>query len=144
MPPAELPTNILFFDSTCLLCDRSILWLSKRDPERRLYFAPLSGSTAQELLPEDYRPQTRPEGDSVVLAQRQASGDWIFATRSDAILAALTMAGGSPLCRPLLAIIPPVVRNFGYDLVARIRYALFGRVTKCSLESRGDSSRLLP
>lgn len=42
---------ILFFDSDCLLCNRSVQWLIRRDRRKQILFAPLQGKTATKLLP---------------------------------------------------------------------------------------------
>lgn len=42
---------ILFFDSDCLLCNRSVQWLIRRDRRKQILFAPLQGKTANNLLP---------------------------------------------------------------------------------------------
>ncbi len=48
------PPLILFFDETCGLCETALLWIARKDTEKRLYFAPLSGVTAKSLLQAKY------------------------------------------------------------------------------------------
>jgi predicted DCC family thiol-disulfide oxidoreductase YuxK len=44
----------------------------------------------------------------------------------------------------LLWLIPLPLRNLAYSLVARNRYALFGKKTTCRLPTPGERARFLP
>jgi len=89
-----MPDYILFFDNECLMCSRFVNWLNHHDTDCKLFFAPLSGTTAQSILPETYLTMA---GKSVIFAQyEQTNNKWIFDTRSDAILSTL-----SPFSKPL-------------------------------------------
>ena len=143
MSAQELPDYILFFDAECLLCHRSVRWLSSGDRKGALHFAPLGGETAQEIFPPDL---TIPKGGkeaSVVLASRNGEGKWTFLQQSDAILIALRASGGSPVVKNILAVCPRVLRNVGYDMVAKSRYAIFGKADECGLPSEELRGRLL-
>jgi predicted DCC family thiol-disulfide oxidoreductase YuxK len=101
-------------------------------------FAPLQGETAARLL------GSRPEIagiDSMI---------WIDAegralTRSAAALAIARHAGGVwGVLAALARIIPRVVRDALYDLVARMRYRVFGRYDACPVPPPGHRERFLP
>jgi predicted DCC family thiol-disulfide oxidoreductase YuxK len=139
----QIPDNVLFFDSDCLLCDRAIIWLTRCDPSRRLFFSSLTGETASEVLPEEVRQSNQSTLNSVILVQRQASGEWLLSQRSEAILRALEIGGGAPVRQRLLAMVPRVLRDFGYEIIARLRYAVFGRVTECSLQQGAHRDQFL-
>lgn len=130
-----LPDHILFFDAECLLCHRSVRWLSKGNRNGALYFAPLGGETAQEILPRDLAIVKGADGNSVILASKDREGNWSILQQSDAILAVLKASGGAPMVKTLLSAFPRPLRNFGYDQVARSRHAVFGRAEECGLPS---------
>lgn len=45
-----MSNHLVFFDGDCGLCHKLVLHLIGIDPQRRLFFAPLEGETAQEIL----------------------------------------------------------------------------------------------
>lgn len=75
---------ILFYDTSCNLCHRSIAWFVKKDRKHIFYYAPLNGETAKKLLDEQYH-----SIDSVVLYE---SGK--ISLRSKAIFRAIRYLGG--------------------------------------------------
>ncbi len=136
--------TIVFFDSHCLLCDRSVQWLVSLDPEGRLRFAPLGGETFEKLRGEGAAMGDFGEKRTVVLARRQNDGSWQLSSRSDAVIGALAVAGGAPKRLAMLRMIPRPIRNPGYRIVAAVRYRLFGKVEVCSLAGGEGRERLLP
>ena len=55
---------VLFVDGECLLCQKSVTWLSSRVPAHHLAFGSLQGATAQERLPKNL---LKPPFEGVVL-----------------------------------------------------------------------------
>ena len=43
-------TSLVFYDATCVLCDRSILWLIKNDPEGVLRFTHVASEIAKKQV----------------------------------------------------------------------------------------------
>ena len=41
---------LVFYDATCVLCDRAILWLIKNDVESLFYFSHVTSNTAQKQV----------------------------------------------------------------------------------------------
>jgi predicted DCC family thiol-disulfide oxidoreductase YuxK len=46
---------ILFYDGNCALCNNFVSMILKIGTKPNFYFAPLTGSTAQKLLPDIYK-----------------------------------------------------------------------------------------
>jgi len=64
--------------------------------------------------------------------------------RSDAAVAALReLPGAWPVVGMGLRLIPRVVRDFGYGLVARWRYRIWGRLESCPIPTAGERERFL-
>jgi len=125
---------ILFFDGTCVLCDRAVSFLLRADRLGRLRFAPLQGSTAKQLLPPGAGLP-----DSIVL--------WNSAgvhVRSDAVLGAIGELGGTWGMLRLLRIVPRCVRDFAYDWLASRRSRWFGRLDSCRVPTVEEKPRFLP
>lgn len=115
----------MFFDGVCGLCSHSVNWLLARDPEHRLRFAPLQGTTAAQRLDAGIRNRL----DTMVFAR----GGETF-TRTAAVSRILMTLGGRwKLLGWLLWIVPSPIRDLGYRVVSRLRYRLYGKHESCRL-----------
>lgn len=141
---ADLGTTIVFFDSECLLCDRSVQVLAGLDPEGHIRFAPIGGETFANLGEEGVDTADFADKGTMVLARRDEGGPWHLSARSDAVIGALEVAGGAPKRLALLRVIPRPLRDLGYRIVAALRYRVFGKVNSCSLAGGAGRERLLP
>ena len=129
--------RVLFFDGECGLCDRLVQFVLKHDRDGLFQFASLQGSTFAK-----YR-QDVPESkslESMVLVQ----GGSIY-ERSDAALRVLQVLGGFwGFLGRIGLVVPRAIRDFFYNLVAKHRYRLFGRVNHCTIPNDTVRSRFLP
>lgn len=127
---------IVLFDGVCNLCNGSIQFLVKRDPQAYFRFASLQSDTGQKLQAAlGMDPQAL---DSVILVE----GDRWY-KESDA---ALRIARNLPGAWKLLAafrIIPRPLRDAAYRLIARNRYRWFGKAEPCWLPTPELRGRFL-
>ena len=112
---------MIFYDGHCALCQGTIVFVLKQDRSGELFrFAPLQGSK----FAEDVAPERRAGlPDSIVVH----TNDGAILVRSDAVLHILRRLGG--VCKfwaGILAIVPGGLRDAVYNLIARIRYRVFG------------------
>ena len=122
---------IVFFDTSCLLCNRFVKILLKFD-KNNLYYSGFDSQIAKDILPERLRNQPQ----SVVFYQE---GDLFL--KSIAILK-ITSYLRQPL--PILVIfriLPRALCDFIYDWVARNRVSWFGRSKTCFLPSPEQRDR---
>ena len=129
---------LLLYDGVCALCNGAVTFVLKRDTNGTVRFAPLEGETAARLL------EGRPElgGVDSMIWIDPAGG---ALTRSAAALAiARHVGGGWAALAALLGIIPAVLRDGLYDLIARTRYRIFGRYDACPVPPLEHRSRFLP
>lgn len=126
--PAQFQAIVLT-DGHCNLCDRTIRYLVRNDPERRLRFAAQQSSPGRELLhraglSSDLQP-------GVVLLDAEGRHPRIGS-------AALPPLGRilAPRARMLrwFAALPPFLRAPVYHVVAGSRYRIFGRKTACGID----------
>ena len=116
---------IVFFDGVCGLCNHSVNWMLARDPERKLRFAPLQGTTAGQTLDSEIRNRL----DTLVFV---CNGETF--TRTAAVSRILMTLGGRwKILGGLLWIVPSPIRDLGYRIVSRLRYRLFGKHDSCRL-----------
>jgi predicted DCC family thiol-disulfide oxidoreductase YuxK len=115
-------TEELFYDGHCGLCQRAVRFILAEDTGGTAFrFAPLQGETFLARVGQERR-----EGlpDSVVVLTR----DGELLLRSTAFLHIFRrLGGGWRVLAALLSVVPRRLRDLVYDLVARIRYRVFGR-----------------
>lgn len=110
----------VYYDGSCGLCHGAVRWLLAEDRRDVFDFAPLESEQFSRVAARS----TSGLPDSVVL--ETASGEILV--KSGAVVHLLSRLGGMWRVIGWLArVIPLPVREFLYDVVARIRYKLFTR-----------------
>jgi predicted DCC family thiol-disulfide oxidoreductase YuxK len=129
---------LLLYDGVCALCNGAVTFVLERDSSRSVRFAPLQGDTAARFIAD------HPELsgiDSMIWVE----ADGRALTRSAAALAiARHVGGGWAALGSLSRIVPAPVRDATYDLIARVRYRLFGRYDACPVPPAEHRARFLP
>ena len=125
--PSEYPSStpwLILFDGVCGWCTGWVRFIIKHDSHKRFQFAPLQSSLGQQLLATYNLPQET-FSTFVVLTPN------CYFTKSTAALHMMHHLGG--LWRMLYAfiLVPKILRDGVYDLVARYRYQLRGTLTTC-------------
>src|SRR5687767_9090702 len=132
----EAEGPIVRYDGVCGLCDRSVQLILRNDRRGRFRFAALQSDAGRALLEKFGLP---PEAlDSVVLveggrASRKSRAAFRIARRMDAPW---------PLLWPLI-VIPRPVADFFYDLMAKNRYRIFGKLDACMIPPPEVRARFL-
>lgn len=126
-PPTRAARQpVLLYDGECGLCHAVVRLLLRLDRTGRLRLAPLQSPPAQAYLRAQGLP-TR-DFDSLVFVS-----DWnnptpgAYQLRTDGALGALGEIGGVGRVLAWTRIVPRGLRDWAYGIVARSRYALFGR-----------------
>jgi predicted DCC family thiol-disulfide oxidoreductase YuxK len=130
-PPAS---PIVFYDGECGLCNRSVQWLLRRDSLGVFLFAPLQGTTARRLLDE----RDRTDLTSMVLLDNNG-----IHRRSTAVLRSIAHLRGLYRVCLLALIIPPSIRDTGYNIVARNRHRIKPGTMLCQVPDVNTRQRLL-
>ncbi|WP_439478503.1 thiol-disulfide oxidoreductase DCC family protein [Brevundimonas sp.] len=135
-PAPDEPDGLILFDGVCVFCSRWVRFVIDRDPEQRFRFVTVQSDTGRALAARFGIDPEAPQTNAVVLDGR------IF-FKSDA---ALTVLGALTATQPLalLKAAPRVLRDPVYELIARNRYAIFGRTETCMVPSAEDRARFLP
>lgn len=129
--------KIVLYDGECGLCHGFVGWLLRRSGAETFRFAPLQGDTARAMrkrfdgFPADLTTVVFVEGNR-------------FHVRSHAVFHILKHLRFP--WRPLAAlrVIPSPVTDFAYNLVASVRYAIFGRRDHCIVPGPAIRQRFLP
>lgn len=125
---------IIFFDGYCGLCNGFIDFVMERDKKKIFRYATLQGKTAARLLQK-----TDIENlDSVVLFMDDKTYK-----KSKAVFKVFTVLGGGWKTLSFFDFLPLGLKNFGYDLVAKYRYTVFGKREMCRLPTPEERSYFL-
>ena len=127
---------ILLFDGTCTLCNRSVQFVLRHDTKQRFKFATLQSSIAQQLLA---RADQQNDLSSVVFVYQNK-----VYTQSSAVLNVFRLLpNGWKILYYLGILIPRLIRDALYRIIAKNRYALFGQSTTCMVPDKKIQERFL-
>ena len=132
---------IVLYDGVCGLCNRLNQFLLKRDTHDRFRFASLQSDLAASLLKRHGADSHDLDTVYVVLDYNQP-GERLLA-RSDAILQVLTQLDGIWKWVGAGRLLPKVLRDGIYNVVARNRYRVFGKHDSCMLPDPKDRHKFL-
>ena len=140
-PTAAAPAQdwpIVFFDGVCVLCNRSVAFVVRRDRAAKLRFAPLQGELARRLLP----PAAIDVGPTGWVVLLEPGGR--VSTRSRAVLRILGYLPGPWRLVAALDRIPGIERllDLIYVPIVRNRYRWFGRYRECAIPDPELRARL--
>lgn len=138
---------LLLYDGVCALCNGVVQFLMKRDRLDRFRYAPLQSGLGREVLAR-YGIHAFPDG-VMLLTGALTPGERLY-QRSDAVAAALQLVGGPAgsggfwrLAGRALGLLPRPLRDWGYGVVARFRYRIFGRYDTCPVPPPEQRGKLL-
>ena len=127
---------LLLFDGECGFCNRTVqFFLRNEKRSKKMHFAPLQseeGIALRKFFEIDENT------DSLILIK----GHSAYIKSCAALRLAPFMKGLWPALI-VFVIIPPFLRNIVYNLIARHRMKLFGRVQSCELLQNEDRKRFL-
>lgn len=130
MAPNEHP--VVLFDGYCRLCHASVRFLRRYDHKRLFRFATLESTFAKQLqLPEV-------DGNSVLLYYHGK-----IYHRSTAVLEILKLLGGGWRFSYPLRYVPLFIRDGVYNLVAGLRYKIFGKYESCPIPNADEAELFL-
>ncbi|MCA8966515.1 MAG: DUF393 domain-containing protein [Planctomycetes bacterium] len=124
MNPALPSAPVVLYDGVCGLCQGWVQWVLAHDRRAVFRFAALQSKVAAELLAAVGA--TGPLPDSLVLVDGGA-----VHTRSGAALRVFGRLGLPWSLARLGLLVPPLLRNWTYDWIARHRYRWFGKREQC-------------
>lgn len=116
-----MPSRVVVFDTSCLLCSKFIQKLLVIDQDA-LQYTGFESKFAQEILPA----QLRLSPESVVFYD-----DGLVLLKSQAVLAILKYTDSSYRWLRIFRFLPTSILNLIYDWIARNRYAWFGQSSQC-------------
>ena len=125
--------NIVVFDGYCIMCSKYVLWLSKRNKTKNIYFTHFESKYIKKNLPEIKL------GNTVYVIDENKQ----ILVRSTAVKHCINQTDINPIFRFIFNIIPSFILDIFYLLISKIRYNIFGKKKSCSYPNELISERIL-
>ena len=127
---------IILFDGVCNFCNRIINIILKYDDQAYFQFAASQSSAAMGIM-QAFNLDEKAISSVILIEQEK-----VF-TKTDAVIQIANRLSGWPSLFRLLKFIPKPMRDFAYDLIAKNRYALFGKKDNCMIPDASMRHRFL-
>lgn len=131
------PQHIVFFDGLCHFCNGWVNFIIKHNKNKQIYFAPLQSPIAAQQLKNIHINTQSPE--SVIYR----TDNKIYYKSTAALKIFKTLGGRFKLLYYITYWIPPFIRNFIYDIIAKNRYKWFGKYDTCMIPDADVKERFL-
>ena len=119
--------QLVLFDGLCNLCNTSVQFIIKHDKKDIFRFTPLQSEIAQELI-KNYTIDMA-KTDSIILYSEKHGIHY----KSTAVLLIAKHLGFPKNLLIAFLVIPPIIRNWVYDYIAKNRYKWYGKREKCMM-----------
>ena len=126
--------HIIFIDGYCILCNRFADFVLKNDKQGKFKFATLQGNAFMNLK----KNMREPIQDSVILLSIN-----VFYQKSDAVIRILGLLPFPYNLSRICILIPRLLRDYLYDVIAKRRTKLFGRKETCRLPQPHELGKFL-
>ena len=128
--------KIILFDGVCSLCNNFIVFIAKNDKKDIFRFLPLQNKNINQFI--DKKNINIKDLKSIVLIE-----DKNPKYKSNAAIEILINLNKIFLLCTVFYIIPRIIRDLIYELIAKNRYKIFGRVENCSILKSKMNSEIL-
>lgn len=128
--------EIVFFDGHCILCNRSVDFLLRKDRKHKLKYTSLQSESSKSFLSK-IEPNLLNEDTIILYHQGQ------LLLRSDAVQKIAVLLGFPYSLLKIFRIIPRPVRDRVYNYIARNRFSWFGRKDKCRVPDDDTRDRII-
>ena len=124
----NLPKNktIILFDGECAMCNNYILFVAKHDSDDNFRFLSIQNKKVNELK-KIHSICTENISSIYIIDNNEVK------IKSKAVLKILSMLKFPYNLLIVFYVIPSFLRDIIYDLVAKNRYRIFGKVDECSI-----------
>ena len=135
----DIPKNkkLILFDGVCNLCNNSVQYVIKHDKKNQFMFTALQSDVGKKII-EAYNIDTK-KTDSILLYSPEKGIDY----KSTAALKIASKLGLPINLMGVFFIIPPFIRNWVYDFIAKNRYKWYGKQAACMMPTPELKSKFL-
>ena len=136
-----VPAAIIVFDGVCVLCNGWVRFLLRHDRCHRYRFAAMQAPAGRALLADNGLDPDDPT--SFLLLEHDRGPVPRVSSGTTAVLRVLVGLGGGWRLFALGRVVPPVLGDPLYRILARNRYRWFGRHDACAVPDPVEASRFL-
>lgn len=129
--------KLILFDGVCNLCNSSVQYVIKHDKKDIFMFAALQSNVGQDLIKRFNIDSEKT--DSILLYTSENS----IVSKSTAALKIGLHLGFPQSLMGIFFIIPPFIRNWVYDYIAKNRYKWYGKKEACMIPTPELKSKFL-
>tara|TARA_B100001063_G_C16336076_1_gene344514 strand:+ start:80 stop:502 length:423 start_codon:yes stop_codon:yes gene_type:complete len=131
---SDLPKNkiIILFDGECAMCNKYILFVAKNDSKDSFRFLSIQNKKINALK-KIHAIDTKNISSIYVIHNNE------IRSKSKAVLKITSMLKFPYNLLQLFYLVPNFLRNIIYDLVAKNRYYIFGKIEECSIVKKYTS-----
>jgi predicted DCC family thiol-disulfide oxidoreductase YuxK len=133
---SEDPSTIVYFDGVCVLCNSSVDFIIRHDPNACICFAPLQSPRGQAALAQ--LGMSRHQLDSIILQEGTE-----YSVKSTAALRIAARLSGPVKWLACFRGLPLWLRDPVYEWIAKNRYRWFGRQESCRMPRGRDQARFI-
>lgn len=126
---------IILFDGVCNLCNGSVQFIIKRDPNQYFCFSPLQSHYSHQLTKNV---QELNQIDSIILVENHR-----YYTKSTAALKIASKLRGAWKLLYFFIIVPTPLRDKMYSIIAKHRYRWFGKRSSCMIPTPDIQKRFI-
>lgn len=142
LPARVKGRDIFFFDGDCVLCHNMVRFLLDADQNKHFLVCAQQSDTGRLLL--ERHGINFDDLSTVYIIKNCACPNEEVIVRSTAAVYALSKAPKYAFAARILSLIPRVVLDTGYKLVASNRYKLFGKKEQtCMIPTKDEQERIL-
>jgi predicted DCC family thiol-disulfide oxidoreductase YuxK len=133
---------VVLYDGVCGLCNRSVHFILRRDKKAAFRFAALQSPWAATVLARHGAHAS--DLDTIyVVVNGDDDGEKLL-SRSSAVLYVLRQLGGVwRAAAAAFRLIPRLIRDWMYGVVAQNRYRMFGKYEVCPLPTAEERERFV-
>ena len=124
---------IIVFDGYCVLCNKYVRWISKRNPSKNIYFTNFNSVFIKEKYPN------LKLGNTVFVIKNNGE----VLTKSQAIKYCLKYVKLNYFFKTIIKLSPNFLLDIFYRLIAKNRYFLFGKLDVCSIPDDVNQENIL-
>ena len=136
--PRDKP--IIVFDGMCVLCTANAQFVLRNDRQGRFRLAAMQGAVGAQIMRDCGLDPLDP--DSFILLDAERDGGQVW-TDSNAVLHMWSELGWPWRFGLVFKLVPRVIRDPVYRLIARNRYRWFGQREECWVPSKEQAARIL-
>lgn len=127
---------IVFFDGYCGLCSKAVNFIIKHDKNKKFKYSPLQGEFIKTISFNNDKHKVKDiiNLDTICLY----NGPSLFIKTQAWRIILKELGGGYRLLYYLSYLLPAIILDQFYDLIAKNRYAFFGRLPHCRVPSETE------